>query len=141
MYQANKTNTSEVYLGKIYIDKIDLEYAVFNSFNEELLKIAPCKFYGSDLGETGNICIAAHNYNNDRFFSRINELEINDKIRLVNLNGDEFEYIVYDIFETEENDTSILKVHKNYELTLLTCNNANKKRIIVKAYIKEYWKN
>ena len=31
-----------------------------------------------------------------------------------------------------------LKANKKYELTLLTCNNSNQKRIIVKAYMKEY---
>ena len=45
---------------------------------------------------------------------------------------------MYDIFETKDNDLSILKSNKNYELTLLTCNNSNNKRIIIKAYRKEY---
>lgn len=81
-----------------------------------------------------------HNYNDTRFFSRLDELKINDKIKLVNLKGEVFEYIVFDIFETNDDDMSILKSTKNFELTLLTCNNSNKKRIIVKAYMKEYWK-
>ncbi len=138
MYEVNKTSSQSNYLGKIYINKIDLEYAVFNTYNEKLLKIAPCKFSGVDLGKKGNICIAGHNYNDNRFFGRIDELEYGDKIKLIDLIGNEFEYTVYDIFETEENDTSILKANKNYELTLLTCNNANQKRLIVKAYLKEY---
>ena len=127
-----------MFFGKIIIDKISLEYSVFNMYNEDLLKISPCKFYGSQLGEKGNICIAAHNYNDNRFFSRIDELKIKDTIKLINLENLEYEYIIYDIFETEENDFSILKKNKNFELTLLTCNNSNKKRIIVKAYMKEY---
>lgn len=81
-----------------------------------------------------------HNYNDTRFFSRLDELKINDKIKLVNLKDEVFEYIVFDIFETNDDDMSILKSTKNFELTLLTCNNSNKKRIIVKAYMKEYWK-
>lgn len=138
MYEVNKTSSQNNYLGKIYIEKINLDYAVFNAFNENLLKIAPCKFSGGELGSRGNICIAGHNYNDDRFFGRLAELEYGDKIKLVDLNENEFEYIVYDIFETDESDTSILKANKSYELTLLTCNNANKKRVIVKAYFKEY---
>lgn len=138
IYQTTKANTYEPYLGKIIIDKINLEYTIFNNYDESLLKISPCKFHGGRIGEKGNICIAAHNYNNDRFFGRIAELEIKDMIKLVDLNGKEYEYIVYDNFEIDENDFSILKPNKNYELTLLTCNNSNKKRIIVKAYMKEY---
>lgn len=138
-YDTEKTSIqTSKYLGKIIIDKIDLEYSVFKEMNEEYLKISPCRFYGSNLGEKGNICIAGHNYNNNKFFSRLGEIEINDKIKLVNLNEEVFEYIVFDIFETTDDDMSILKSTKNFELTLLTCNNANKKRLIVKAYMKEY---
>lgn len=93
-----------------------------------------------ELGERGNICIAAHNYNDDRFFGRLNELKTEDKIILEDINGKRYEYIIFDIFETHENDNTVLKSNKKYELTLVTCNNSNKKRIIVKAYIKEYWK-
>ena len=136
IYNTTETNsTSELYFGKIIIDKINLEYTVFNQYSEELLKIAPCKFYGTRLGEKGNICIAAHNYNDDRFFGKIKELKI---IKLIDLKNNEYNFIVYDIFEIDENDFSILKGNKNYELTLLTCNNSNNKRIIVKSYIKEY---
>lgn len=142
IYDTQKINIQESpYLGKIFIDKINLEYSVFKDISEENLKISPCKFYGADFGKKGNICIAGHNYNDSRFFGKITELEENDKIKLVNLNGEEFEYIVFDKFETNDDDFSILKSTKNFELTLLTCNNSNKKRIIVKAYMKEYWKN
>lgn len=138
-YDTQKTSIeTSPYLGKIFIDKINLEYSVFKEMNEEYLKISPCKFYGVNFGEKGNICIAGHNYNDSRFFGRLAELQENDKIKLVNLNGEEFEYIVFDIFETNDDDFSILKSAKNYELTLLTCNNSNKKRIIIKAYMKEY---
>ncbi len=127
-----------LYLGKIIIDKIDLEYSVFNKYNEELLKISPCKFYGKTLEEKGNVCIAAHNYNDNRFFGRLDELNIKDIIKMIDSKNIEYEYIIYDIFEIKEDDFSILKASKNYELTLLTCNNSNNKRIIIKAYRKEY---
>lgn len=71
-------------------------------------------------------------------FGKIVELQKNDKIRLVNLKGENFEYTVFDIFETDDDDFSILNPTKDFELTLLTCNNSNNKRIIVKAYMKEY---
>lgn len=131
-------NANNIHLGKIIIDKINLEYSVFNIFDEELLKIAPCKFYGKSLVEKGNICIAAHNYNDNRFFGKLDELELKDIIKIKDLNDLEYEYIIYDIFEIEDDDFSILKGNKNYELTLLTCNNSNNKRIIIKAYRKEY---
>lgn len=137
IYETQKEAREESILGKIYIDKIDLEYSVFNMSNEELLKIAPCKFAGVNLGQVGNICIAGHNYNDNRFFSRIAELNIKDTIILEDLSGIQYEYIIFDIFETNEDDISVVKAIKKYELTLVTCNNSNNKRIIVKAYRKE----
>ncbi len=125
---------SNIYFGKIVIDKIDLEYAVFNDFSEELLKIAPCKFYGKNINDKGNIAIAGHNYNDDRFFGRLSELEIKDTITILSLDNKKYNYTVYDIFETDDKDTSVLKNNKYYELTLITCNNINQKRLIVKSY-------
>lgn len=138
IYTAKNQSKNQSYFGKIYIEKIGLEYGIFNKLDDQLLKIAPCKFYGVNMGEDGNIGIAGHNYNDDRFFGRLDELEIKDKINLIDINGNQYEYIVFDIFETDENDTSVLRRTKKYELTLVTCNNTNKKRIIVKAYRKEY---
>lgn len=138
IYETEKQSNTSSYFGKIYIEKINLEYAVFNRLTDELLKISPCKFYGNNMEEKGNICIAGHNYNDDRFFGKIDELELKDKIALYDLQGEKYEYIVFDIFETDENDTSVVENTKNYELTLVTCNNSNKKRVIVKAYRKEF---
>lgn len=139
IYNVTQVESKDnLYLGKIIIDKINLEYSVFNKYDEELLKISPCKFYGKKLEEKGNICIAAHNYNDNRFFGRLDELKIKDTIKIIDSRNTQYEYIVYDIFEIAEDDFSILKGSKNYELTLLTCNNSNNKRIIIKAYRKEY---
>lgn len=138
LYQTQKISTeNSVYLGKIIIEKIKIEYPIFSTFDENLMKIAPCRFYGVDIGETGNICIAGHNYNDTRFFSRIGELRIKDEIKLIDLNEKEYTYIVFDIFETEDtNISSVIRKKKQYELTLLTCNNSNYKRVIVKAFKK-----
>ena len=84
------------------------------------------------------MCIAAHNYDNDKFFSKINTLSNNDSIYIYNLNGEKQEYIVIENFEIEFNDTSPTSQDTNgkKELTLVTCNNVNNKRIIVKAVKK-----
>ena len=131
IYNVKPISNNSFYFGKIYIEKINLEYIIFNEINENLLKIAPCKFYGSNLGKRGDICIAGHNYNDDSFFSRIDELEINDFVVLEDLEKNKYIYKIFDIYETDENDMSILVSNKQYELTLLTCDNSNKKRIIV----------
>lgn len=43
------SNNENLYLGRIKIDKIELDYFVYNSYSEENLKILPCKFSGNEL--------------------------------------------------------------------------------------------
>lgn len=84
----------------------------------------------------GNLCIAGHNYVNDSFFSRLNELKNGDKIVIYDLNGKAQNYYVFNKYEISANDLSCINqdVGDNKIVTLLTCNNMNRKnRIVVQA--------
>lgn len=118
----------------IEIPKINLSYPVFNTLDEELLKISPCKFYGNNLNENDNICIAGHNYDNGKFFSNISLLQPNDEIYIYS-NNEKFVYVVTSNYEVTQNDLSpIFNYNKNENvLTLVTCNNFNNNRIIIAA--------
>ena len=122
-------------IGIIEIPKINISYPIFYGLTDELLKISPCRFYGTMPESNSNLCIAGHNYENNKFFSNLNKLEVNDEIYLYDNNMKKYKYIVYDIFEVNENDWSsvINNIEKNSKLTLMTCNNQNKRRLIVKA--------
>ena len=121
--------------GIIEIPKINLYYPVFSNLSEDNLKVSPCKFYGDSLNDNGNICIAGHNYNNDMFFSKINLLSSNDEIFIYDNLGKKYTYIVFKNYEVKEDDLSpIYDYDKNTkELTLITCNNLNNNRFIIKA--------
>lgn len=121
--------------GIIEIPKINLYYPVFSHLTEDLLKISPCKFYGDSPDVNGNICIAGHNYDNSLFFSKISTLSTNDEIFLFDNNGTKYIYFVYDIYEVKSSDLSpVLNYDKNEKtVTLITCNNFNSNRIILKA--------
>ena len=55
-------------------------------------------------------------------------------IKVYNLDGSYVAYKIYDKFETVASDTSCIKQNKSIkEITLITCNNSNKKRLIIKA--------
>lgn len=138
VYETNKTNNDSNIFGTLEIPALGISYAVFNEFNEELLKISPCKFYGPNINEKGNIAIAGHNYDNHTFFSDLNKLKIDDEIYLFSNSNDKYVYSIYDTFETNSDDLSVLnnKLLIRKELTLITCNNSNKKRFIVKAFLK-----
>lgn len=139
VYETTKTTTESNIFGTIEIPSLNINYAIFNEFNEELLKMSPCKFYGVEINETGNIAIAGHNFDNHTFFSDLNKLQINDEIYLYSNTNEKYIYSVYTTFETYSNDLSVLnsKFIASKELTLVTCNNSNKKRFIVKAILKD----
>ena len=121
--------------GIIEIPKINLYYPIFSVLTEENLKISPCKFYGTDLDDNTNICIAGHNYNNDMFFSKIFLLEIDDEIYIYDTLGHKYTYKIQKKYEVKADDLSpITDYDKNKRnLTLITCNNINKNRFIIKA--------
>lgn len=125
--------------GIIQIPKINLYYPVFSYLTEDLLKIAPCKFYGDTPDVNGNICIAGHNYDNSLFFSKLSTLSLDDEIYIFDSNGSEYIYLVYDIYEVEDTNLSPVFDYEENEktLTLVTCNNFNSNRIILKAKQKK----
>ena len=85
--------------------------------------------------EIGNLCIAGHNYVDYKLFSRLNELEFNDEIIIYDLNGNSIVYKIYDIYETNPDDTSCTFQNTNgiRIITLVTCNNVNGKRLVIHA--------
>lgn len=132
---TKSTSSSSHIIGKITIEKINLNYSILSTCSEELLKLSPCRLCGPEPNEIGNLCIAGHNYDNGKFFSNINKLNIGDKIKIYDLNNNFLEYSIYDEFEVEINNTSVLNQNTNgkKELTLITCNNKKKNRFILKA--------
>ena len=137
---ANNEGTSEKTIdnnlfGIIEIPKINLYYPIFSTLSEENLKVSPCKFYGSNLEENTNICIAGHNYNNDLFFSQINQLQPQDEIYIYDYTGVKYTYQVTENYEVKEDDLSPIYIYNENQknLTLITCNNLNNNRIIIKA--------
>ena len=67
-------------IGMIEIPKISIYYPIISESNDELLKISPCRISGPMPNEDGNLCIAGHNYDNYKFFSKLSSLKIDDEI-------------------------------------------------------------
>lgn len=132
---SNKPSIDDEMLCTIEIPKINVKYPVFSKFDEKLLKISPCKFYGTSPKEYGNLCIAGHNYNNSKFFSNLFLLETGDKIYLYDNSEHKYIYKVFSSYEVKSSDISPISNYdkKIKQLTLVTCNNLNQKRLIIKA--------
>ena len=127
------------FLGNLIISKINIEYPIYNEYTEENLKISICKYRGKNLEENGNITIIGHNYKDNRFFGRLNEIEENDKILIQN-NNKKYNYKVIKKYMVDYKDFSCLEpvVLNNKELTLITCDNiAKKKRLVIKAIFNQ----
>lgn len=133
---SNSIDKSSLFvIGMIKIDKINLNYPILSQSSKELLKMSLCRFAGPLPNELGNLCIAGHNYVDYKLFSRLNELEKNDVVQIYDYTGNKIDYIIYDKYEVEVDDLSCTSqsVGNKRILTLLTCNNVNGTRIVVKA--------
>lgn len=122
-------------IGSIEIPKLNLYYPFFSSLTDDSLKVYPCRFFGKMPPENSNLCIAGHNYENNMFFSKISTLNLNDEIIIYNNSNQSFKYFVSDVYEVKENDFSPINIYNLNEkqVTLITCNNFNKNRIIVRC--------
>ncbi len=132
----NTSSTSEPFvIGIIKIDKINVNYSILSVSNNKLLDISVCRFAGPMPNEIGNLCIAGHNYVDYKFFSRLNELNINDEITIFDLSGNSKNYYVYKKYEILPTDTSCTSQETNNLriITLITCNNVNGKRLVIQA--------
>lgn len=125
-------------IGTINIPKISCSYPILSSKEENfntLLKIAPCKFWGPNPNEIGNFCVVAHNYKNSQFFSKVPTLENGDIVQITDLFGNTVEYEVYDKYVVYPENTECTSQLTNgkREVTLITCTNDNKQRVVVKT--------
>lgn len=122
-------------MARINIPSIDCDYPILNETTDELLKIAPCKFWGAEPNEVGNFCIVGHNYRSDKFFSHVPELHIGNNIEITDLRGQTIVYKVYDKYVVEPDDTDCTTQRTNglKEITLITCTDDSKQRVIIKA--------
>lgn len=122
-------------IGLLKIDKINLMYPILSTSSEKLLEISPCRFYGPMPNEIGNLCIAGHNYANQKHFGKLSSLEKGDLIEIYDSNGSKTNYIIYNKFEVHANDISCTNQNTNNkrEVTLVTCNTIKGNRLVVKA--------
>ena len=128
-------------IATVSIPKLNLQYPVLDGETdsaeetEALLKISPTKFWGPEPNEVGNFCIVGHNYRNTKFFSKVPTLVSGDIITLTDLSGRTIQYKVYNKYEVAPTDVSCTTQLTNgkKEVTLITCTDDSKHRVVVKA--------
>lgn len=128
-------------IGIVKIPKINIEYPILDIGDidpesaKAPMKMSIIKYWGENVNDYGNLSIAGHNNKSGTMFGKTKKLEIGDIVELTDLTGQTIQYSIYDIFVTNPNDVSILlpKDENIREVTLITCTNGNKQRLILKA--------
>lgn len=122
-------------IGIIKIPKIELEYPILETTTKETLNLSITKFWGNQINEIGNVSLAGHNNLNGTMFGKTKKLEIGDVIELTDIQNVTLKYKVFKMYIIDPNDISCILPEQEgtREVTLITCTNGNKNRLIVKA--------
>lgn len=128
-------------IGIVKISKIGIEYPILdiNVYNpeetKEPMEYSIVKYWGGNVNEYGNLSIAGHNKYNGTMFGKTKSLKIGDIVELTDTKKITVQYEIYSIFVTDPNDISILETKdaNTREVTLITCTNGNRQRLILKA--------
>ena len=122
-------------VGIIKIPKIELEYPILETTSKETLNLSITKFWGNQINELGNVTLAGHNNLNGTMFGKTKKLEVGDVIELTDIQNVTLKYKVFKIYVIDPNDISCILPEQEgtREVTLITCTNGNKNRLIVKA--------
>ena len=118
------------------IPSLEIKYPVLSPSNDELLKISINKFWGGEPNTVGNYCIVGHNYDGkDIFFGKLHRIQNGDIVELQDKTGKIVKYKVYNTYTVEPTDVACTSQLTNgkTEMTLITCNNGGKTRLIVKC--------
>ena len=122
-------------VGIINIPKINIEYPILEKTNKESLKLSITKFWGEKINQKGNVVLAGHNNLNNKMFGKIDRLENGDIIELTDSQMVTVKFQVFDKYVIDPNDIDcIFPIDENTrEITLITCTNRDKNRLVVKA--------
>ena len=119
----------------ITIPSIGISYPVLTETSDKLLEISVNKYWGPAPNEVGNYCIVGHNYRNGKMFGQLSKLSNGDIVEIEDLSGRTLTYKVYYKYVVKPTDTSCTSQLTNgkKELTLITCTNYGKERLVVKC--------
>ncbi len=121
------------------IPSLGIEYPVLATTTTELLKVSLNKYWGPNPNQEGNLCIVGHNYNDSRFFGKLNQIKQGAEIIITEMDGEKLSYYVYQTDMIDPYDTTCTSQRTNgkKEITLITCNYDGSQRFIAKARANE----
>ena len=119
------------YIGYLAIPSQELEMAVADTWDDEILKSSLCRYFGSTV--TNDIVIAGHNYSTT--FGKLKNLVVGDEVYFTNMNGEVILYEVSDIEVLKGTDITAM-TENEFDLTLYTCTVGGKDRLTIRCLRK-----
>lgn len=116
------------YIGYVEMPALDLRLPVMTTWSYEQLSVAPCRYYGSVA--TDNLVVAGFNYSGH--FARLDELVAGDEVRLVAMDGTEYDYEVAEV-DALQNASPDELTSGEFDLTLFTCSYGGGSNIVVRC--------
>ena len=128
-------------IGIVKIPKINIEYPIIEIGDidpesaKKPMKLSIIKYWGENVNDYGNLSIAGHNNKDGTMFGKTKYLQIGDKIRLTNLRNETIEYEIFKIYSIEPDGVQCVESVQSgtREITLITCTNGHKNRLVTKA--------
>ena len=123
-------------VGTIEIPAIDLKYPILERTTPDSIELAVAILYTANgLNQPGNTLIVGHNYRSGAFFGNNDKLQLNDKVYITDTSGTRIKYNIYNIYETsaEDGDFIMRDTNGRREISLSTCTNNSKARLIIWA--------
>jgi len=132
---TDDAGTTYTYESILSIPRLGIQYPVLSETSDELLKISLNKFWGGSPNSVGNYCIVGHNYRSGKMFGKLSQINTGDTVYLQDMSGKKLAYQVYDKYVVYPEDVACTSQVTNglKELTLITCTNGGKQRLIVKC--------
>ena len=104
------------YIGVLEVPSIELDLPIMSSWNDEKLKITPCRYVGSAY--QNNLVIAGHNYRSH--FNPLKKFVGGETVIFTDVEGNRFTYEVGSV-ETMKGTEVERMVLTDWDLTLFTC--------------------
>lgn len=122
-------------IGKLYIPKINFNSVIIRDNTNRAMNVGVVKTYGTEINMEGGFVLSAHNFRGQNiFFYNIRNLKSGDIVRITDTSGVEIDYKVYEVLRNvDPTDTSYLNTFDGLHVTLVTCEDGGKARIVVKA--------
>lgn len=132
--EEDKIIVSEGIFAVIDIPSVGVRGKVVEGTDDETLKNYIGMFKGCNMpGEYGNFSVAAHNNIYTEIFKNLHKVQIGDKIRVITKKY-EYVYLVRSVNEIAPTQTEVLEPnYSKKEITLITCTDLGKSRIVVKG--------